>query len=718
MARRILYQGEDTQVASVEEKPKRKLKKRGHPVAKAIVGIILVLAIVGGLVAGVLIGGNYAFEQAFGVSVWDTFSTLDDIKVDNSQKIITNSFDSDSDLDKFYNKLNKSFYLKENANTKTAVNNILTSLLGGKDFQTSNGVSGESVTAIDEALSLFSNDNIDKAKLSSYKGWNDDSNYIDDAEQFTDRELAAFLEQIIFKALDSATDNVIPFGLKLNELLDINQVIISAGNNFSSEDKTAFKISDGKTYVKLTASVKLIDMIKGIMGDMGINGIDWVFGIFLPKNAYLTAVMDMTDKNAETAFELNYMRHENVEFGFSGEEKRTMTKMDKFVSIVNRIVHKTGNTSFDIEKVISDVLSSVKMYIVEDKTASFSLGNVIALSTVEKETDGTGNVFKIDLLSTVIDMLGGTVPLASSEIVTIMQGIICADNDRVLADALGASVKASAENAENTSKQLNSATTYNDAFDASALDLSLLEGYSAEFIAELADAYNISPTYVDSVSGETKDYTIDQITDAVLGTDLVEGSPAYILKSQMEDVVNALVNDEKIMLGVTDKMLCSLFDKTLNTLVNEPTLNDYSFEFKKIGLNDTNVDGVKHSVVSIYGAMDLSKISGLDKSLGDFVGSMLGGSYVLIQFDIDISSNITESTRLAPQLILNGLDGNANYLNGLTTKVFLDAINKLTNFDEQAILETVESSILDATNGLKSDSKIELVFKASTAETK
>ena len=679
--------------------PMRLERRGGSWVKKLIISLVVTIVVISLLAFAGLLVGNYFCEKNLGVSVWTIFELAGDIKKDDENLIVTNGYDKTADVKGFYATVNGNLFLDADADTQGIIEKLI------EDMANGNLESGDS-DLVERLVGLFSYDNIDTDKLE-----NTDVSAPLSVSPITDRQLAAFFSGIITNLMNAQMTEPLPYGIEFDDIMSLNQIIIRKGADMSAADKTYYSAQNGNVYLTLTASLNLSDMVEKMLNspEMNMGGFKWVFDWLFPSKLFVSATVDINDADYDMVYEINHLgRYECRYKAVGASEAKTMTKMDRLVTVIDTVVNNLRQgEDFSLDAFVDSAMNGITPLLVKDDTAAFSLGNFIDLTSVSPSALG-GNKVKIDLLGSFMEMMGEGLNLSAADIVTVMQALMCPDTDAMLKDAIGVALYPEASPIM-TSAFVYKSTLYApetpslDDYDKDFID-GLIEEFGLELLQQLADDYGIETSYIDSETHEEIPYTLDDLKGAV-GL----GDPTPV-SGQLKTAINEATDSiETPSLTITDRMLCAVIYSQIDSIGGD--LADYGISMQKLAILKDDIDGVTHDFASVYCTFDLSALTGGDEFISEMINNLLGSRKMLINVTFDISMEASV-TKVKPKPIINGLDGST--LNGLTTDALLDAILKLApGFDVDAMFDEINEVLIDAIDSMGNNSIVGIQFAAS-----
>lgn len=717
------------------QQPVRLQRRKSHWVRNLIITLTVIVVVLGGLIGGGLLFGNYFCEQNLGVSLWTMFEVMGDLKQDDEDKIVTNAYndnlnDPNNDINKFYANINGNLFLRPEAGTKQIVDNLMSGMISG------DGASTEAMQ--DYVLSLFSAENIYKEKLENYIGWQEGADAKQYLEAYTDRQFGAFFNDMVFTALDNMMGEEMPFDIKLGDIAKVDQIIIAKGADIDDY----YKAVDDHVYMTMTASLSMNSIIEKAAESAGFDAgsVMWLVNWLLPKKIFLTVTLDMSDADFSPVYEINHLDRYTCNYKAVGAgEAAEMTRQERLFSIINTIVEKTGNADsqdFSIENTMDEMMGNMKSFIVKDEHAAFSLGNFIDFGSVTKTSDG--NSFKIDLLGSFMSMIGDSIDLESSDVIVLMQAVICPDTAAMLDSAPGVYVFGEESIKEKTVSQ-SSMTQHNDITvddetnnGGNPLDdiddetrKAFIEQYSDAFLAQLAADYGIVVIELDDNGDPVLDddgneiylYTIDDLYGALGLSEEDPTDAALELKNKINDRVKEIKEDGNMpMINITDEMLCALMYSKLGGFDGE--LANYGISFEKLGI-ETNIedDGIEHSYAKMYCTFDFDSLVGENETMAAMIKQLLGNRNMLFEITIDITVDDIENpiTKKASSLIINGLNGDAGILNGLKTSDVTGILEKFSSFNIDTLFTDLDELIESALSSVNTSPLAGIHFVESTS---
>lgn len=673
-------------------------KRGGGCASKLIISLVVTVVVIALLIGGGLLIGNYFCKDKLGVSLWTLFEVAGDIRYDkDADQIVTNPYDS-GDVDGFYAALNGNLFLNASVNTKETVSDIVGSIISD------GGSAGEGL------VDLFTGENIDKSKLAQYDGWKNGSDSLSYLTSFTDRQLAAFVNDVFVTALDSVVGEL-PYGIKLSggengePILRIDQIIIERSVSGGTDEASVL--------MTLTASIKLHNIVEQVMSSMGVSGMDWLVKWLLPESVYFSVTVDLTDEaytndELETPvpdYELNRLGHYECSYkGLNDSEAITMTKMERLLTVIDTVTEKlsgdTATGSFD-----ETVSGLAQVFAKTSDPNEFTFGNMIRLDTVSKNERG-GNSFEMDFLGIMMNAMASDMQLTSPDVIILLQTVLVAsgETDGILANAPGASVYVDTQTAESGGAKVTPSSYYSDDTDPIGDQderNTLIDGYSLEFFKELGNAYGV--VYQDGDGNDL--YTLDDLYGALgLGEETEKSAE---LKEEIETKVEQKQDESKTnpeipspSITITDEMLCAVM---YSQMTNFDTLGSYGIKFEKLAIEKKEIDGKEHSFARMYCTFEFDLLVSESGSMIDLISGLIGDGKMLLEIVTDITTD-ENAEKEKSKIFINGLYGDNNYFNGLTTGYVLDIIRRVSAFDTDAIISEVDGKTSDAISKMQGGS--------------
>ena len=412
-AKKPLYpQGQDGQaVAGLKER-----KKLGC-LAKFLISLAITVAILAAVTVTGLLVGNHLLKSNFGVSLFDIFGCMSDLKKAEREDIVTNPY-SQSDEAGFYVALDSSLFLKDG----TVDKEYLDGLTGAAD--------GGNVS--DAATSILSRESFSAEKLAAYDAVNGEGT----PAAMTDRQLAAFLNAYIVESgmLDEAAGDLsgVLGDSKLSDVLSVEQTILQSGKDMSAEDKAAYSATDGGVYLTVTFSFDIKSTMKSVMENAGAGGFVWIVNMLLPEAAYLSATFDLTDASYGVKFDVNGMSRIPCEMNYITEEMQA--KYGDDVSGYDRLcIIIESFSGMDVNESLSSGMGGLTSFLCKgggSDDGTFCFADMIDLDSVKKSAAG-GNEFSLNTMEFITENInsatGGNA--AKDDVIAIIQALVCTDYD-------------------------------------------------------------------------------------------------------------------------------------------------------------------------------------------------------------------------------------------------------------------------------------------------
>ena len=330
----VTYEGDSDTSAPVPDVPKR--KKHRCCLAFFITALVLVLVLCGGILGGAYFAWDKFLGESTQMNVFEGLGVLSNLyKAKDS--VVTAPY-GEKDLDDFYERVldalcmttNDGYELdipqivvdEMNGGEQTDVEEALTEMNGGVSPYAAaeeNATAGENQTTGNNELDeLLNNLKFDWASLEEVTP---KTGEVD----LSGPQIAAFLNEVlqsVFTGVDSALQMQGEWHVNFSEVVELSQVVISAGDTINQED----------VCVSATIKIKLRDAIKSVA--QKFDGIA-AFGIkaaavLLPKEIYFSASVYPCARDGRAGVVVNSTSAED---------------MDKMLRIVDGVLALTGSES-------------------------------------------------------------------------------------------------------------------------------------------------------------------------------------------------------------------------------------------------------------------------------------------------------------------------------------------------------------------------------------
>ena len=710
-------------------KEKVKLKRRNP--AGFIISVILFIVFMGALIGGSIFAVNFgarAFEENFGVSVFDVIDCFNDLGNINEDEIVTNPY-SEEDEGGFYSSLNAALYLKDGTVTEEYIDGILEA---ADEVMTSSSASGSEADGgsanasgsdglANAVISILDAANFDIERLGSYN-WQTGEGA---GAEMTDRQLAAFMDNYLFGSgrIDEIV-NIESFGdVSLGSILSLDQLTISRGSDLSADDKSAYSVSDDGVYLLLTMSLDVSETVDAFISQTSVSGLAGVIKATLPDRIYFSAATDMSDISYGIKCNVNRMAQESCEMRYMTDAMRekygtSINKFDRLCIIIESLTAKSESGPVDINAIVNEVAPEVLRYLCKSENGEgFSLAELIDLDTVTALESG-GDSFVVDAYGMLADFLAdalGSDTLTLADIVVVLQSVLCTDyndglvlSDRVdlytddmaaLELAMANCGIASVEDI-GTQADINKLTAAGARIVTADPGVAIPDGwvniYSGLLESEVFDAYEIEGA---------ENYTAEDIA-AIIQNGTLTPEQQELLAQIRDKVESGSALEEPPVFNITDKMLGS-------------AIRDMSEQFAYL------TDGYGMTVHSVritesggrtYADITATvSVASLVEGANNYFGSVLPETMSL-GMRIDITPGADEYGP-AELISFNGVgeSGSVSPIEELTCERLLQAVeNIIPGIDLDGILSEMSGSMSEVLSNL-GDSFGNYVFVASDA---
>ncbi|HIW02917.1 MAG TPA: hypothetical protein H9892_06215 [Candidatus Protoclostridium stercorigallinarum] len=732
---------------ALEERPKVKLKRRNC--AGFVISVILFVVFIGALVGGSIFAVNYGsniFKETFGFAISDVIDCFNDLGDAKREDIVTNPYDK-KDAGAFYSSLNASLYFKDGTIDKGFVDDVVDAAVSATsdgpqisdEPQTSAYVSAsadvteggaegdkeeteeETETDLASVLTgILRRENFDADKLASYnvaEGSGADA-------PMTDRQMAAFLDDYLLSSgkIDELVDlseiaeepsvSEALDGVKVSELISLDQVTITKGSDMSESDKTAYGAEDGDVYMVLTMSLDVGKTVRDVLADMKVDTGDMTLNFSaladsvaasLPATLYFTAAADMSDADAGIKVNINRMAQEECKMGYLSDELKAeygehISKFDRLCIIVKAFSGR------DVLELINEYSSGILGYVCrsDDADTEFCLSDIIDLGSV-KPVEGGGNSFTVDAYGLVAkilsDRLGSNA--TDADIIALMQTIICTDeldalipnervdvyvNDKAALDrAMESCGIASVEDIdlERDLNRLNAAGAGVFTADPGVeVPAGAVNVYSGLLERGVFDAYGIEGA---------EDYTAEDII-AIMQSGTLTQEQQALLEQIRNKVEQGEITQEPPVFEITDKMLGSAIRDMSDVFGEE--IAKYGFAVHSVTINESGGKMYADITASVTVA---GLMNGADSYFSDILPKAIA-----LTLRTDITPH-AETRDAASVVRFNGVHENGSVapLQGLTCGRLIEALeNIVPDLDLDSVLAELSGSIGEVLDNL------------------
>ena len=704
---------------SAGKAPLKKRKKGG-----CLKAFIITLCVTVGLLAILIVGGLFigdaVMKSNVGVSLFDVFAVIGDVGDHDRDKIVTNGYDQD-DVAAFYDSANSMLYF--NTGDNAPLNSAYINELMKETVE-----SGNTDNVMASLLGILDSKNFDADKLGAYDGWKDDVNHVDQLTPVTDKQFAAFFNDLIIES--GIVDSMIPdvtsmLGNKqIKDLVDLEQLIIRKGADMAAEDLTRINGVAEHAYMTFTVSLSVKEAFNAALPTLDsqigfpISMFGWFINWFLPDTTYATATVDLNDPAYGVNLELNALASAECEMGAAKEEiiskyrdaDGKITKMDRLFIVAESF----SNT--DLRTTVNEASADMLGYLCESESG-FSVANAIEMDTLKVKDNG--DEFKIDLYGMMAgilnDQTGGNA--APEDIIVLMQALVCTDEAGSYGDDyahradLYAPMNADLDEALKSCgfdsiEDIKTADDYEKlkekygaiGYKTTGAELTGHENvYEEEFLDALAKTYCLDLNkYVSGVpTGER--YTFSEIA-GLFGIASGDGTTASVELIELLDGAKFAqsAGDPNVQkLQVTDRMLGAIMIALMPEFVNSSGYGDYGLELRTLKISQqTAGDGLPHDLVNVVFVLKTSEM--LKAELVGYIGGVLP-PYISMGIEVDMTPGLTAAQRLPAQITCyNEISelGNADVLNGLTSGRFVDALERIVpNINLDTLLSTMADGI-------------------------
>lgn len=703
------------------EQPTRLKKRKGKFLKTFLITLAIIVGVIALLIGGGLIAGNLVMKNMFGVSLFDTLAAVGDLGNYDRERIVTNAYD-DEDADAFYAAANDALYFEDGVLNDEYVSELL-----------DEAVSGDRQNMVQTLMSVMSLDNFDEERLSGYTGWQEGSTS-DSSVEMTDREFAAFLDELFLTsgviesylpAESADTLSQVLGETSISDLVGLEQIVLTRGADMTDERAAALEAVDGHAYLTLTMSLDIKQTINSMLpyldaqAGFPVSGFGWLIDWLMPDMTYISATLDLDDKDYGVRVELNSLSEETCEIDApeallskyaDGEGK--VTKMERLFIVVEAI------SGYDLNAAINDAVSGTVMNALYDESGECVISQAVDLGSLRKTEEG--NAFDVDvfgLVATVLNAQTGA-DATASDIVVLMQAIVCTQGADGYADAyeyrsdlyydpesadLEAALKAcgfdSIEDVRTEDDYYRLKEAYGDISYKTmsvALDPEYVNVFEREFLDELERAYCLDLTKRDGngdpvldENGNEVKYTFSEISDLF-------GMTSGGATQEQQDLIDlidsarlaaAAASDEDATLRITDRMLGAIVSGMTDSLLPEDYAG-YGVEMRTLSINKVN----GHDYVTIVMSVDAKAVAELNAP--DLVDLMPGEFALGVTVDMTPGLSADERDDISIYCF-NGItvEGDAD-LNGITPDVVLDAVRGLIpSFDIDGMLSGLSDGV-------------------------
>ncbi len=694
-------------------------KKKGGCLKTLIITLCVVVGLFAVIVVAGLIIGDNMLKSNFGFSVFDVFGAVGDFGRYDKDKIVTNGYDAD-DVNGFYEAANDMLYFKSGDGEAVINSEYVKELVGEAGTSDVDGI----MTSL---LGLLSSENFDSDKLGSYVGWKADVEHSSTLTTVTDRQFAAFFDDLVFGSGMIGNMGFLGdvFGeADIGDMLSLEQMIIEK----RAESERGADSDD--VYLTMTVRIdmhKAFDAYVGNLGDSPIAAFGWLIKWFLPAETYLTATVDMSDKSYGIDLEINSLSDETcpmtakeeVISKYDTDGDGTVTRLERILIIIESF------SGVDIRSTVNESSDEFLGYLCKsDDNEGFCFADAVDLDSVTSSAEG--NSLTIDMFGMLTDVLNGQTGANASpeDIIVLMQALVCSDSDAAYAgdiahrsdlyyDPMQADLdRALAECGFASLSDVNTLEKYErlaSAYGAisyrvngAAMGDGYVNIYGDEFMSALEKTYCLDLNKYDDEGNPTGErYTFSE-TAALFG--ISGGGTSDIKLTELFDGAKlaeaAKPESEVRKLEITDRMLGAIITELLPGLVGE-SFSSYNIGLRTLKIAADSSGDITHTIVTVVVTLDFGgMISG---DIAEMLGRVLPDE-VAVGLSVDMTPGLTKEERI-PAFIANYNDissgGDANVLNGLTSRELLDALKRiLPSVDVDGLVSSVADALSDVTDNM------------------